>query len=768
MRINNISSYNLYASKVQRKPQEQIYNVSSPVSKPIEAGNYYKSNILSFGSDMTDKKIASDLYVKFTKIAALDTNDTEEILNKKTNDFFAELEEQKENVKKHFLLMRNGESESTFNTSLYSNDLDLAKKIVELFKKSDENTRFRLLVPDVKTMGSPFFTAVDYDSSLQIAQELRRMVKTLSKEHQAQFYFQVLANPFGGTTDVIEELTDSGCNIFAGELAEDKKKFIKDNPEIAEKYIRKMGPKIPPEQGVNNIRPQKEETEEKKPKAANYRVYENVKTRFKDVGGLFNVKKQIQNELLNILSNPKVKNADKPSGIILYGPPGTGKTLLATAIAGEANVPFVSANGSSFNEIYVGAGAKHIREIYNTARDLAANSPSKTAIIFIDEADAVAAKRESSNNSEGNHTLNALLGEMDGVQSKEESDIKIITILATNRKDLFDEAFRKGRIDLEFHIDDPRFSEKARREILEINAKNKPFKNDTEKAKLLDELAKTTRGMSGAELADVIKKAYRKTLYNGRKIEYITKKDISDAKLESIFGIQNDIETQDFEMQKTIAHEAGHAINYIVMNKVYENEQDKNKQPVRILDLILNESRGNAAGMTVTKPSLYNTRFSVESLMCDLIGRYGGYSIEETLFDGHTDGVSSDLKVNTDFIIQAVTKYGLGSKTKYIGTDTTGVTFELFKNDIKNDLIEYSNKAMELSSKISEFTKPFIQSYVETVANTKEDKAAIITGEKFETMFKDWLKQNGNQKEYNALLTDLKKEIEAFKVKIKS
>ena len=148
------------------------------------------------------------------------------------------------------------------------------------------------------------------------------------------------------------------------------------------------------------------------------------------------VKKQIKEELLNILSNPKVKNSDKPSGIILYGPPGTGKTLLATAIAGEAGLPFISTNGSSFTEIYVGAGAKNVRDLYTQARNLARANSQKTAIVFIDEADAVASKRGSSSGRENDNTLNALLAELDGVQSKEESDIKVITIFATNRRDL--------------------------------------------------------------------------------------------------------------------------------------------------------------------------------------------------------------------------------------------------------------------------------------------------------------------------------------------
>ena len=474
-----------------------------------------------------------------------------------------------------------------------------------------------------------------------------------------------------------------------------------------------------------------------------------------------------QEELLNILSNPKVKNADKPGGILLYGPPGTGKTLLATAIAGEAGVPLISTNGSSFNEIYVGAGAKNVRDIYAQARNLARASASKTAIVFIDEADAVAGKRSNSSNREGNATLNALLGELDGVQSKEESDIKVITIFATNRHDMFDSAFRKGRIDLEFKIDDPRFSEKARREILEINAKEKPFKDDTEKKKLLDNLAKSTAGLSGAELADIIKRAYRKTLYKGRQIPYITQKDITEAKLESIVGIKNDSEKTEYELKKTRAHEAGHAINQIILNHIFKDETQKAKQPVQTLDFIVNESRGDASGLTMMKPT-DNNRITVESLLSSLAVNYGGYSVEEKLFDCHTDGVSSDLKNSTDLIMQATTEWGLGSKTKYIGCDTSGVTFELFKPDIKNDIIRYSNAGMEISDMITDFSQPFIQDYIEKLSTGPLANADIITGERFEKMFNDWMEKNNKQRAFEQLSCSVKHKIRDFKEEMKT
>lgn len=745
-----------------------LYNHYSGNTKKKTVVHTIQPNNISFQGLSEDQKIASKYFRDFSKMMALeDAHSCEGAFEKDLDKFFSDLNKETLEVQKRFLMIRNGEQESAYVQSLCSNCIEASREIIKLYNKADEKTRFAFIIPPKSNMGSPFFTAVDLDQTLEIAKELRKMVKTLTPEHQGQFYYYHLNSLFGEKNTVIDELKDSGSNIFVRGLEADKKKFNKTYPELALKYQKKY----PQPENKIPFKTFKEEADVKKEtaqKSTKFRVYENVKTRFSDVGGMFNVKQQIKNELLNILNNPKVKNADKPAGIILYGPPGTGKTLLATAIAGEAGIPFISTAGSGFNEIYVGAGAKHIRELYATARDVARAHHSKTAIVFIDEADAVAGKRGNSESKENDHTLNALLTELDGVQSKEESDIKVITILATNRKDMFDEAFRKGRIDLEFKIDDPRFSEKARKEILEINAKGKPFKDDETKDKLLSELAQTSSGMSGAELADVIKRAYRKTLYNGRKTPYITHNDITEAKLEALIGIKNDTEKSEFEQKSVLAHEAGHAINQLIMNRIFANEIEKSKLPIQKLDFIVNESRGDAAGITMMKPSPDNRRLTVESLMSSLVVSYGGYSIEEEMFDGHTDGVSSDLENCTNLILNSVTKWGLGSKTKFIGCAPNGLTFELFKGDIKQDIIDYSNKAMSISSDISKFVKPFVEEYIDTFFTPQADKSSIITGAKFEKMFDEWLRRNGNKQSYLNLCAEIREGIANFKTKIKS
>ncbi len=737
-------------------------------NKELYTNPYNKKFIPSFGrKKVDDKYIAEDYYRDFLKLVDSDIDiknqNTAKNFGYDTKSFFQRLNSENETVISNFILSRNGTDDSPFNVALVNENINIANSFLELVEDcEDDTTKFKFIVPDRNRMNGPLIMSVNYDKTLLTTHKILSIIKTLKPEQQADFYYLKPKNTFGINTDMVGELRDTGYPQVAQELAAQRAQFEIDNPVIAEKYKRAAKDK-----NNKNNKLQFPENEAQESKKTNYKIYSHVKTRFSDVGGMFNVKKQIQEELLNILSNPKVKNADKPGGILLYGPPGTGKTLLATAIAGEAGVPLISTNGSSFNEIYVGAGAKNVRDIYAQARNLARASASKTAIVFIDEADAVAGKRSNSSNREGNATLNALLGELDGVQSKEESDIKVITIFATNRHDMFDSAFRKGRIDLEFKIDDPRFSEKARREILEINAKEKPFKDDTEKKKLLDNLAKSTAGLSGAELADIIKRAYRKTLYKGRQIPYITQKDITEAKLESIVGIKNDSEKTEYELKKTRAHEAGHAINQIILNHIFKDETQKAKQPVQTLDFIVNESRGDASGLTMMKPT-DNNRITVESLLSSLAVNYGGYSVEEKLFDCHTDGVSSDLKNSTDLIMQATTEWGLGSKTKYIGCDTSGVTFELFKPDIKNDIIRYSNAGMEISDMITDFSQPFIQDYIEKLSTGPLANADIITGERFEKMFNDWMEKNNKQRAFEQLSCSVKHKIRDFKEEMKT
>ncbi|MFR3071389.1 MAG: AAA family ATPase, partial [Paeniclostridium sp.] len=218
------------------------------------------------------------------------------------------------------------------------------------------------------------------------------------------------------------------------------------------------------------------------------------KTTFNDVAGLEEVKEELF-EIVDFMKSPdkyKKMGAKIPKGVLFYGPPGTGKTLLASAMAGETNASFFNVTGSEFVEKYVGVGAKRVRTLFEKARK---DAPS---IIFIDEIDAIGAKRHLESNNEKDQTLNQLLVEMDGFNK----DSNILIVGSTNRLDLLDDALlRPGRFDRHVHIGDPNYH--TRLEILKVHTKNKPIDASVD----LDILAKKTHGFNGAHLANIANEA---------------------------------------------------------------------------------------------------------------------------------------------------------------------------------------------------------------------------------------------------------------------
>ncbi|MBQ7449915.1 AAA family ATPase [bacterium] len=493
--------------------------------------------------------------------------------------------------------------------------------------------------------------------------------------------------------------------------------------------------------------------------SSNYSIIRNPKTKFSDIGGMFNVKKQLKEEFLDIFKNDKIKNSQKPNGILLYGPPGCGKTLLAKAIAGEAGVPFISTAGSSFIEIYVGTGPKRVRELYDAAREEAAKHPSKTAIVFIDEVDAAAGDRQHSGTDEDTKTVDALLHEMDGTKNKSDNDVKIITVIATNNKNMLDCAItRSGRIDVKCYIDDPRYSEKARREIINIHVKDLPFESDEQKEKIIENLANSTAGMSGADLAEVIKKAYRLSLGTGRE-NVVTQNDINEAKMRVQAGIKTDIESNEYEKRQTIAREAGHAVNSMMLEKLFENESYKHKMPARVLDFISNSARGGVLGSTYFKPSGENKTVSKESCFADVIMLYGSYAVETQLFDTHTSNVEKDMEEAASIIEKAIIDYDFGSQKRFVSLKSQNMRY-LYADEIKSDIAQFSTTGMKIAQKMIQFAKPFIAEYTDSIISKGENKE--VTAEEFKSMFNSWIESNGKKEEYEKLCQTLKTEITDF------
>lgn len=282
------------------------------------------------------------------------------------------------------------------------------------------------------------------------------------------------------------------------------------------------------------------------------KVYDDTerktKVKFDDVAGLTEEKEELI-EIVDFLKKPEKyakMGARVPRGVLLYGKPGTGKTLIAKAIAGEADVPFISMSGSEFIEMFAGLGASRVRKLFEKARKLA------PCIVFIDEIDAIGSRRSSNSGAEteNNQTLNQLLVEMDGFSSEE----TIIVLAATNRPEMLDKALlRPGRFDRQITIPAPDL--KGRLDILKIHSKDKKLSPDVN----LESIAEDTAGFTGAELANILNEAA--IIATKRKHEDIEEDDIEEATKKVTVGLEKRQRViSDKDKRLTAYHEAGHAV----------------------------------------------------------------------------------------------------------------------------------------------------------------------------------------------------------------
>ena len=357
---------------------------------------------------------------------------------------------------------------------------------------------------------------------------------------------------------------------------------------------------------------------------------------FDDVSGCDELKAAVQNDI-DCLKNPallKDMGARMPKGMVLYGPPGTGKTLIAKAIAGTAGVPFISASGSDFIEMYVGVGAQRIRSLYKEAR---AKAP---CIVFIDEIDAIGGKRGMAQNSERDQTINALLTELDGFGGSE----GILTICATNRLDMLDSALiRPGRFDKQLAVPLP--DRAGRFAILTKHARNKRLAEDVD----LTRLAEKTVDFSGAELEALLNESALIAI--SRKSKFITNDDIEEAFFRMLMkgnkrkGIRNE------EENRLVAyHEAGHAL----ATKLLTEDE--------IASVTIVGSTSGAGGVTIRTPK--ETVVQSKKYLRNLIKvMYAGRAAEYILLqddDEITTGASADIEQATNLIKNYIGTYGMG------------------------------------------------------------------------------------------------------------
>ena len=360
------------------------------------------------------------------------------------------------------------------------------------------------------------------------------------------------------------------------------------------------------------------------------------KVSFNDVAGADEEKAELQ-EIVDFLRNPdkyRALGAKIPKGVLLVGPPGTGKTLLAKAVAGEADVQFLSISGSDFVELYVGVGASRVRDLFDQAKKL---SP---AIVFIDEIDAVGRRRGAGlggGHDEREQTLNQLLVEMDGFAANE----GVIVLAATNRHDILDPALlRPGRFDRQIYVSPP--DQKGREEILRIHARDKSLADDVD----LKVIAQGTSGFTGADLENLLNEA---ALLSARKnCPVITMAAIEDAILKVIAGPEKRSRISLEEDRRITAyHEAGHAIAMHFL---------PTQDPVHAITIV---QRGNALGMTIYLPEQDRSHRTRNQMRDELVSLLGGRVAEALEFNDITTGASSDLKRASSIARSMIARFGM-------------------------------------------------------------------------------------------------------------
>ena len=387
------------------------------------------------------------------------------------------------------------------------------------------------------------------------------------------------------------------------------------------------------------------------------KVYDTETTKskitFGDVAGL-DEEKQEMIEIVDFLKNPDKfyeMGAKIPRGVLLCGKPGTGKTLIAKAIAGEANVPFISMSGSEFIEMFAGLGASRVRKLFEKAKKIA------PCIVFIDEIDAVGSRRTSGSGaeSENNQTLNQLLVEMDGFDTEE----TIIVLAATNRPEMLDKALlRPGRFDRQINIALPDLN--GREAILKIHAKDKKFAENID----LKNIAEDTAGFSGAELANILNEAAIIATIN--KHNAITNKDIEDATKKVTIGIEKHSRVVSEKDKKLTAyHEAGHAI----VSSQLETQKD-----IKEVSII---PRGVAGGYTMYKSNEDKYYISKTEMEEKLVSLLGGRAAEKIALNDISTGASNDIEVATQIAKDMIVKYGMSDDLGPIYIDTEKDPYEL-------------------------------------------------------------------------------------------
>jgi cell division protease FtsH len=424
-------------------------------------------------------------------------------------------------------------------------------------------------------------------------------------------------------------------------------------------------------------------------------IRERPNVRFVDVAGVEEAKEEVS-EIVDYLKDPekyKRLGAHIPKGVLLIGPPGTGKTMLAKAIAGEAKALFFSAHGSDFNEVFVGVGARRVRELFKQAKK------AKPAIIFIDEIDCLGKNRKTDTHAELQQTNNALLAAMDGFENSE----GIVVIAATNRPEDLDEALqRPGRFDRKVLVPYPDM--KGRRAILETHRRNKPIENSES---VLDVIAQTTPGMSGADLANLLNEAA--LLSAQQNMDSITITELEESRDKVRFGKERKSMVVKSDERELVAyHEAGHAI--INLRKTLLPTLYK----VSIIP------RGSALGVTTLLPDEDQNIHRKDFLLEELVVLMGGRAAERTFYGVTTNGAHGDLDTAKKIARRMVCDWGMGEKLYY------EADHDQAESEINRLLENADHEAFALIQEQKENTKKLAQALLKRETLTRAEVVDLL------------------------------------------
>ena len=380
-----------------------------------------------------------------------------------------------------------------------------------------------------------------------------------------------------------------------------------------------------------------------------YNMEKGTGVTFKDVAGQDEAKESLM-EIVDYLHNPKkytAIGAKLPKGALLVGPPGTGKTLLAKAVAGEAHVPFFSISGSDFVEMFVGMGAKRVRDLFEQAE---AKAP---CIVFIDEIDAIGKSRDNQigGNDEREQTLNQLLTQMDGFDDSK----AVVVLAATNRPEVLDKALRRpGRFDRTIQVTQP--DKQGRIDILKVHCQKVRLDESVD----LNEIALATSGASGADLANIVNEAALRAVRMGRSL--ISQEDLFESVEVIIAGQQRKNHIMSKEERTIVSyHEIGHAL---------VAARQTNTQPIQKITIIPRTS--GALGYTMQMPEEERFLMKKPEMLQEIVTLLGGRAAEQVRFGVVTTGASNDIEKATDLARKMVTMYGMSDEFGMMGLELPG------------------------------------------------------------------------------------------------